>query len=48
MKFVFLLCLDFRLETDLGERFLKKYKEALKEEFQQEDILILYQEMKSL
>ena len=40
--------LDFRDETALGENFLKKYKEMLKMEFQQEEILILYQEMKTL
>ncbi len=40
--------LDFRGETTLGERFLKECKETLKREFQQEEILILYQEMKTL
>ncbi|HIE29106.1 TPA: hypothetical protein EYP66_17675 [Candidatus Poribacteria bacterium] len=40
--------LDFRCETSLGENFLREYKETLKNEFQQEEILILYQEMKTL
>jgi len=40
--------LDFRRETSLGENFLREYKETLKKEFQQEEILILYHEMKTL
>jgi hypothetical protein len=40
--------LDFRRENSLGENFLKEYKETLKKEFQQEEILILYHEMKTI
>jgi len=40
--------LDFRSELAIGEKFLRRYKEILKQEFQQEEILIVYQEMSIL
>lgn len=40
--------IDFRDNLAYGERFLRNYKEALKEQFQQEEILILYHEMQTL